>query len=61
MKNPMIYKLHDQVSRIEKRNETLATVISVADGLDGQILELEYIEGGTGFWSAESVLPIPTP
>ena len=60
MNNPMIYKAGDQVQRIENRSETTATVLSVAEGLDGQILELQYIEGGTGFWPAESVQQIPT-
>ncbi len=61
MNNPMTYKTGDQVQRIENRSETTATVLSVADGMDGQILELEYIEGGTGFWPADSVQPLPTP
>jgi hypothetical protein len=61
MKNPMIYKIGDQVQRIEIRTSINATVLSVADGMDGQILELQYIEGGTGFWPADSVEPITTP
>jgi hypothetical protein len=61
MSNQMIYKIGDQVQRIENRSETIATVLSVAEGMDGQILELQYIEGGTGFWPADSVKPIPTP
>ena len=61
MNNPMTYKTGDQVQRIENRSETNATVISVAEGMDGQTLELEYIEGGTGFWPADSVQPLPTP
>ena len=60
MKNPMIYKIGDQVQRIETRTSINATVLAVADGMDGQILELQYIEGGTGFWPAESVQQIPT-
>ena len=61
MNNPMTYKTGDQVQRNESRPTTAATVLSVADGMDGQILELEYIEGGTGFWPADSVQPLPTP
>jgi hypothetical protein len=60
MNNPMIYKTGDHVQRIENRSETNATVISVSEGMDGQILALEYIEGGTGFWPADSVQPLPT-
>ena len=60
MNNPMIYKIGDQVQRNETRTSINATVLSVADGMDGQIIELQYIEGGTGFWPADSVQPIPT-
>lgn len=61
MNNPMTYKTGDQVQRIENRSQTTATVISVAEGMDCQILDLQYIEGGTGFWPADCVQPVPTP
>lgn len=50
------YKIGDRVQRIEQRDVTAATVITVQTvGDDDIILELQYDEGGTGWWPATSV------
>jgi hypothetical protein len=60
MTEATMYQIGDQVKRIEKRESVNATVLSVFDDIDGQILELEYAEGGHGYWPANCVEPIGT-
>ena len=40
------------VNRIEDREHVAAVVLTVENGPFGQILELGYTEGGTGWWPA---------
>jgi hypothetical protein len=49
------------VNRIENREHVAAVVLTVVDDAYGQILELEYTEGGTGWWTADCVEPIQLP
>ena len=44
----------NRVERIEERDVIGATVISV----DGDSIEIEYDEGGSGFWPIESLVLI---
>lgn len=53
----MNYTIGQKVIRIEDRPQVAAVVIAVADGPDGQLLELAYDEGGTGWWPASAVEP----
>lgn len=46
----------DRVNRLEDREVTGATVLSVQDG--GDLVEIEYDEGGTGQWPADCLEPI---
>lgn len=55
------YKPGDRVERIEDREETAATVLSVHTVGDQVVLELQYDEGGTGWWPVESVRPLAPP
>lgn len=43
------------VNRIEDREYVAAVVLAVENGPFGPILELGYIEGGTGWWPADCV------
>jgi hypothetical protein len=51
----MTYTIGQRVKRIEDRPQVAAVVIAVEDGLDGQLLELAYDEGGSGWWPASAV------
>jgi hypothetical protein len=53
----MIYAIGQQVRRIENRTLVLAQVLATAKGPMGQVLELAYQEGGSGWWPAEAVEP----
>jgi hypothetical protein len=53
----MTYTIGQRVNRIEDRPEVGAVVLAVQDGMDGQVLELAYDEGGTGWWPASAVEP----
>jgi len=57
MSNPMAYEIGQQVRRIEDRAQVLAQVLATAEGPIGQVLELAYQEGGSGWWPAEAVEP----
>ena len=57
MNPPMIYEIGQQVSRTEDRAQVRAQVIATVDGPMGQVLELAYQEGGSGWWPAEAVEP----
>ena len=54
----MTYKTGDRVNRIEVRPVVGAVVLNVQDGPDGQVLELAYAEGGTGWWPADAIKPL---
>ena len=51
----MTYKTGDRVNRIEVRPTVAAVVLNTQDGPEGQVLELAYVEGGTGWWPADAV------
>ena len=53
----MDYATGDRVKRIEDRPVVGAVVLQAIDGFDGQMLELSYDEGGTGWWPADAVEP----
>jgi hypothetical protein len=53
----MTYSTGDNVKRLEDRPQVAAVVIAAEDGMDGQMLELSYDEGGTGWWPADAVVP----
>ena len=53
----MTYATGDNVKRLEDRPQVGAVVLAVDDGMDGQMLELSYDEGGTGWWPADAVEP----
>lgn len=53
----MNYSVGDHVRRVEGRLQVSAVVIAVEQGLDEQLLELSYEEGGTGWWPACAVEP----
>ena len=57
MTSTMNYTIGQKVMRIEDRPQVAAVVIAVEDGPDGQLLELAYDEGGTGWWPASAVEP----
>ena len=46
----MTYAVGDRVKRLEARPQVGAVVLAVVDEADGQLLELGYDEGGTGWW-----------
>ena len=54
----MTYKTGDRVNRIEVRSVVGAVVLNTQDGPEGQVLELAYAEGGTGWWPADAVKPL---
>jgi hypothetical protein len=53
----MFYAIGQQVSRIEDRAQVRAQVLATETGPMGQVLELAYQEGGSGWWPAEAVEP----
>lgn len=53
----MAYAVGDRVKRLEARPQVGAVVLAVEDGMEEQILELSYDEGGTGWWPASAVEP----
>jgi hypothetical protein len=48
----MDYAVGQLVNRIEDREHVAAVVLTVEHGSSGQILELGYTEGGSGWWPA---------
>lgn len=52
------YKVGDRVDRIEDREVTGATIISIQQVNNDIIVELQYDEGGSGWWPASSIKPI---
>jgi hypothetical protein len=56
-----LYKIGDRVDRIEDRPITGATIIAIQNStLFGVSYELEYDEGGTGWWPEDCLKPIPS-
>jgi hypothetical protein len=53
------YNIGDRVDRIEDREITGATIISIQEGIDITV-ELEYDEGGSGWWPISCIKPINT-
>lgn len=54
------YNIGDRVDRIEDREITGATIISIQDSDDSIIVELQYDEGGSGWWPLSAIKPIGT-
>jgi hypothetical protein len=52
----MPYTIGQNVKRLEDRHQVAAVVLAAEDGPDGQMLELAYEEGGSGWWPADSVI-----
>lgn len=44
------FKVGDRVNRIEDREVTGATVLAVQESDNGDVYELQYDEGGSGWW-----------
>ena len=53
----MNYTIGQKVMRIEDRPQVAAVVIAAEECPDGQMVELAYEEGGTGWWPADAVEP----
>lgn len=53
----MNYEKGDRVRRLEARAQVGAVVLSADESWEGQILELSYDEGGTGWWPSSAVEP----
>ena len=53
----MNYTVGQSVNRIEDRAQVAATVLTVEESPMGQMLELSYAEGGSGWWPADCVEP----
>jgi hypothetical protein len=53
----MTYTPGQLVNRIEARENVAAIVLTVEAGPFGQVLELGYTEGGSGWWPASCVEP----
>jgi hypothetical protein len=51
----MPFVIGQRVDRIEDREVTGATVISIQGEGDAVIVEIEYDEGGTGWWPASTL------
>jgi len=56
-----LYKIGDRVDRIEDRPVTGATIIAIQESEHfGTSYELEYDEGGTGWWPENTIKAIVT-
>jgi hypothetical protein len=54
------YNIGDRVDRIEDREITGATIISIQEMSDEIIFEIQYDEGGSGWWPISCIKPINT-
>jgi len=54
------YNIGDRVDRIEDHEVTGATIISIQDSDHSIIVELQYDEGGSGWWPLSAIKPIGT-
>lgn len=52
---PTTFKVGDRVDRIEDREVTGATIISIEEHGDRISVELQYDEGGTGWWPVDCI------
>ena len=52
------YQIGDRVKRIENRTVVGAVVTAVENGPDGWIYEIDYDEGGSGWWPEECLAEI---
>lgn len=59
--NPTTYQPGDRVDRIEDRAVTAATVLSTQTVGDQVFVEIEYDEGGSGWWPATALRPLAPP
>lgn len=50
----MKFKIGDRVRRLEERDVVTATVIAAEDGMI-RVYELQYDEGGTGWWPENTI------
>ena len=55
-----IFKVGDRVERIEDRDVTGATILSITElDFGSNVIEIEYDEGtGTGWWPEDSLRPL---
>lgn len=53
-----IFKIGDRVDRIESRDVTAATVLQIIERDDGNMIEISYDEGGSGFWPESALRPM---
>jgi hypothetical protein len=54
-----MYKIGDRVDRIEDREVTGATIINIQISGTGEVYyELQYDEGGSGWWGENAIKPI---
>lgn len=49
------FKVGDRVDRIEDREVTGATIIAIVEGVEYISVELQYDEGGSGWWPIECI------
>lgn len=49
------FNIGDRVDRIEEREITGATIISIQQHSDDITVELQYDEGGTGWWPVSCI------
>ena len=49
------FNVGDHVDRIEDRAVTGATILQIVEGLEDNLIELQYDEGGTGWWPEKCV------
>ena len=57
---PTTYQVGDRVERIEDRPIVAATIITIQEIDSTTIVELQYDEGGTGWWPVSCIRPIQT-
>lgn len=51
------YNIGDAVDRIEDRAVTGATILSIVEKEVDNMIELQYDEGGTGWWPESTIRP----
>lgn len=56
----MPYQIGDRVERIEDRPVISATIITIQEVDSTTIVELQYDEGGTGWWPVSCIRPLQT-
>lgn len=48
----------EEVERIENRTDVRATVLSITERDDENVIEISYVEGGTGWWPESSLCKV---